>query len=184
MSEPFTGQITLFANTYPPLDWADCRGQLLPIGQYQALAAVLRGAYGGDMRTTLGLPDLQGRVAVGTGTPPAGSTYALAAKGGVETVTLTQANAGTHTHALSATTSRGSTNAPVGKVLASVVGASGGKGGASKAAGNIYSTGTPNVSLAPASVGIAGTPGAHTNMQPFVTLRYCIALNGIFPVQQ
>lgn len=181
MSEPFIGQIALFPYTFAPRDWAECAGQLFPVRQYAALFSLLGVSFGGNGQTSFGLPDLQGRGAIGQGAMPSGSDYAIGDTAGQETVQLTTIETPLHTHPLNATTAKGTTNAPSGNVLAAVLGNAGKGGGPGKANGNIYNAGSPNVTLAPQSVGIAGGGQAHGNMQPSLTLRYCISLSGIFP---
>src|SRR4051794_15347215 len=118
MSEPFIGQITLFANSFPPKDWADCAGQLLPIQQYTALFSLLGTNYGGNGTTTFALPDLRSRVAIGatinTQDTPVGET------GGAERVQITTGTMPLHRHSLNASSSSGTDNTPAGKVLATV----------------------------------------------------------------
>jgi microcystin-dependent protein len=176
MSEPFLGQITLFPYSFPPRGWADCQGQLLPISQYTALFSLLGTNFGGNGTSNFALPDLQGRAAVGQGTLPGGSTYDMGQLDGVEAVTITTANAA-HNHSLNATTSLGSTNAPAGAVLATA--AAGPLQARNK--GNIYNAAAPNTGLVTATVQPAGNGQAHNNVQPSLALRYCIALNGLFP---
>ncbi len=177
MSQPFLGQITVFPYGFPPLGWADCQGQLLPISQNTALFALLGTQFGGDGRTTCGLPDLPGRAAGGQGRLAGGETYASGDEGGAETVPITTATMAPHVHALNAATALGTTNAPAGAVLATA--AKGTLQGRDR--GNIYNPGAPNTTLAPASLGQAGNGQPHNNVQPMLVLRYCIALRGVFP---
>jgi microcystin-dependent protein len=181
MPEPFIGQIAAFPYDFAPLGWMECAGQLLPINQYAALFSLLGTNFGGDGTRTFGLPDLQGRAAISQGTAAGGSPYAIGDKGGVETVALVASNVPTHSHALQAATVLGTTNSPTGAVLATVA-----KGPPrSRDQGQIYNTGTANTKLVPGSIGTAGGNGqAHDNVQPLLTLRYCIALNGMFPPRQ
>lgn len=177
MSEPFIGQITLFPYSFPPRGWADCQGQLLPISQYSALFSLLGTQFGGNGTSNFALPDLQGRVAIGQGNATGGSSYAIGEAGGVETVGLNSNSMGAHSHSLNAATSQGTTNAPAGAVLATV--AKGTPRSADK--GNIYNAAAPNTTLVTASVAPAGGGLSHNNLQPTLTLRYCIALTGVFP---
>jgi len=177
MSQPFLGQITLFPYNFAPRGWANCQGQLLPISQNTALFSLLGTMYGGDGRTTFGLPDLQGRAAVGQGTLAGGGTYALGEQDGVEGVTLTTSTMAGHNHNVNATTSQGTINAPAGALLATA--ALGPPRQSNR--GNVYNPGAPNTGLVPASVGPAGSGQPHNNVQPSLVLRYCIAINGIFP---
>jgi microcystin-dependent protein len=179
MSEPFLGQITLFPYTFPPINWADCQGQLLPISQNTALFSLLGVNFGGNGTSNFALPDLQGRVAVGQGTLAGGGDYIVGEAAGVETVTLLTSTMPLHNHSLDATTALGSTNAPAGTVLATVA-----KGPLqSRDKGNIYDPAAPNTTLVAQSLQPAGSGTPHNNVQPSLVLRYCIALNGIFPAR-
>lgn len=110
MSDPFIGQITIYPFDYAPYQWAFCQGQIMPISQNNALFALIGTLYGGDGTTTFGLPDLRGRMPIGTGTSPAfGINYQIASMGGVPNVTLTNANLPYHTHAATFTGTGGST---------------------------------------------------------------------------
>jgi microcystin-dependent protein len=177
MSEPFVGQITVYPYTFPPNGWADCAGQLLPINQYSALFSLLGVQYGGNGTSNFALPNLQGMVPVGQGTLPGGSTYDMGEAAGSETVTITQSTMPNHSHSLSATTVHGTANPPGGQLLASVQ-----KGTPfAPTKGNIYNTAAPDTTLTPGSTGAAGGSQPHNNIQPFLVLRYCIALQGVFP---
>jgi microcystin-dependent protein len=177
MSQPFLGQITLFPYNFAPRGWANCQGQLLPISQNTALFSLLGTMYGGNGTTTFALPDLQGRAAVGQGPLVGGSTYDLGEQDGSESVALTTSTMAGHSHSVNATTGQGSTNAPAGALLAT---AALGPPRASNR-GNVYNPAAPNTGLVPASVVSAGSGQPHNNVQPSLVLRYCIAINGIFP---
>lgn len=177
MSEPFIGQISLFPYSFPPKGWADCAGQLMPITQNTALFSLLGINYGGNGTTTFGLPDLQGRVALGKGQLAGGGQYFQGDTGGDEFVTIDGATMPAHGHSLNATQDAGTVNTPTGNVLATVF--VGDLSGGSQ--GNVYSPETPDSTLEPSSVTQAGGTRAHSNFQPSLVLRYCIALNGVFP---
>jgi microcystin-dependent protein len=177
MSEPFLGQITLFPYNFPPNGWADCAGQLLPISQNTALFSLLGTNYGGDGRTNFALPNLQGMVPVGQGSQPGGSNYEIGETQGSETVTLLAGTMPIHSHAVSATTLHGTANTPSNHVLA--LPQAGNPPLTNK--GEIYNVAAPDTSLAPGSIGPAGNNLPHNNVQPFLVLRYCIAMQGIFP---
>jgi microcystin-dependent protein len=183
MSEPFLGQITLFPYSFAPLGWADCAGQLMSTSQSAALFSLLKNTFGGDGRSTFGLPNLQGRVCVGQGTGPGLSPYTIGEDGGAETVTLQPGGSGKHTHSLNATTARGTGNAPAGNLLAT------GQTGEGRDANtaSIYNAALPTTPLAAKSIapagGSAGGTSPHNNLQPFLVLRYCIALQGTFPTR-
>jgi microcystin-dependent protein len=181
MSDPFIGQITLYPYTFPPNGWADCNGQLLPISQYAALFSLLGTQYGGNGTSNFALPDLQGRVPVGQGQLSGGGDYAMGEMGGQEAVTLGVSTMPQHTHGLSASTVNGTTNNPAGMILATPQ--VGGGRGQQADKGNIYNPAPPSTPLAPASVGPAGGSQPHNNVQPSLVLRYCIALQGVFPTR-
>jgi microcystin-dependent protein len=176
--EPFLGQITMFPYNFAPLGWALCQGQLLPISQNTALFSLLGTQFGGDGRTTFALPDLRGRVPIGQGQGPGLSPYAMGSTQGAENVTLTTATVPAHTHAFPAFASAATTNSPAGARPAE--GTESGRGGG--IAVNTYAASGTAVSLAPgqaAAVTVGGLP--HNNLQPYLTLNWCIALQGIFP---
>jgi microcystin-dependent protein len=180
MANPFLGQIATFPYDFAPQGWADCQGQLLSITQNAALFSLIGTRFGGDGVRNFALPDLQGRVAVGQGTIVAGGTYHMGDTGGVQTVALTANDLAPHSHPLQATTALGTTNAPAGAVLSTA-----GKGPpTARDKGQIYNTGTVNTTLVPASITSLGGHNAHDNIQPLLTLRYCIALSGLFPPRQ
>ena len=179
MAQPFLGQITVYPYAFPPYGWADCNGQLLPIRQYSALFSLLGTQYGGDGTTTFALPDLQGRIPVGQGQLPGGSNYTMGETGGQESVTVGITSMPQHSHGLTANTGKGTTNNPSGMVLATPL-VGGGHGGAADK-GNIYNPANPDTQMAGSSLALTGGSQPHNNVQPSLVLRYCIALQGIFP---
>ncbi len=162
MAEPFLSEIRIFSFNFAPKGWALCNGQLLPINQNQALFSLLGTTYGGDGRVNFALPDLRGRVPIHTG-----SGHTLGENGGEQAHTLSIAELPTHTHVAMASPTNANAPSPVGAVL----------GGAL----NTYRGPDSLVSLNPGSVSNTGGSQAHLNMQPFLTLNFCIALQGIFP---
>jgi microcystin-dependent protein len=180
MSEPFLGQITAFPYGFAPHGWADCNGQLLPIPQYAALFSLLGTTYGGNGTTNFALPDLQGRIPVGQGQNPAASNYAMGEKGGAESVVLTTDTVPPHTHILSANSAFGTSNVAPDMILAT---AQKNKSKGVTDRGNIYNPAAPSTALAPTSITPIGKSLPHNNVQPSLVLRYCIALNGIFPTR-
>ncbi len=174
--DPYLGEIRIFAGTYAPQGWALCQGQLLAIRQYTALFALLGVNYGGNGTTTFGLPDLRGRLPVGTGQSPGNSNYAQGVTTGAETVALTLQNIGAHTHLLQAGTSSDSSS-PAGNVLAAFPG---GRGGGTTSYAPA-SAATPGAMSSQALSGSGGSSQPHDNMQPYLTLNFIIALQGIFP---
>jgi microcystin-dependent protein len=163
MAEPFLSEIRLMSFSFAPKGWALCNGQLLPINQNQALFALLGTNFGGDGRVTFGLPDLQGRSPLHVG-----NGIVLGQKGGEAAHTLSIGEIPTHTHVLQATTTNADQPVPTGNMLAT-------------ASGEIYVDPSALVAMAPATISTVGGSQPHSNMQPFLTLSYCIALQGIFP---
>ena len=172
MSEPFVGEIRMFAGNFAPRGWAFCDGQLLAVSQNDALFSLLGTIYGGDGRTTFGLPDLRGRVPIHAGSGPGLSQRRLGAKTGVEKVTLTVNQLASHTHDLQAADVKADTTKPAGMVLARSPGASGVK---------MYAKETPNKALASNSISAVGGSRSFTNMAPFLCVNFIIALFGIYP---
>lgn len=164
MSEPFLGEIKIISWNFPPKGWTFCNGQLLPINQNQALFSILGTTYGGDGRTTFGLPNLQGRVPFHVG-----NGIALGELGGETSHTLNISELPAHNHVPVGSSTAASVNTPVGNVWAS-----GGQ--------TIYST-TPNNAMNPASILPLGGNQPHENTSPYLVLNFIIALQGIFPSQ-
>ena len=163
MAEPFLGEIRIMSFAFPPKGWALCNGQLLAINQNQALFSLLGVVYGGDGRVNFALPNLQGRVPIHLG-----AAHPLGQPGGEQGHTLTVAEMPAHTHAVAASSAAtGGVATPNGGYL----------GGAN----NAYATEGARTTLSPATVGNAGGSQAHLNMQPFLTVSFCIALQGIYP---
>jgi microcystin-dependent protein len=173
MSSPFVAEIRIMAFNFPPTGWAQCDGQLLPISQNTALFSLLGTFYGGDGKSTFALPDLQGRGAVEQGQGQGLSEYFLGQSGGSEFVTLLQSEMPFHTHTVqSSTLFDADINAPDPNVTF-------GKsfnGSAYAPAG----TGA-NVNMNFQTTSVAGGSLPHNNMMPYLTLNYCIALQGVFP---
>lgn len=164
MSEPFLSEIKIMSFGFPPKGWALCDGQLLPINQNQALFSLLGTTYGGDGRVNFGLPNLQGRAPMHMG-----SGHTLGERGGEQAHTLSISEIPTHTHTANAVSTAGNSPIPTGNFLGS--------------ADNTYVSAQTLTSLQPGTVGAVGGSQAHLNMQPFLTLSFCIALQGIFPSQ-
>jgi microcystin-dependent protein len=179
MATPYIGEIRLFAGAYTPEGWHICDGSTLLIQQNELLFAVLGTIYGGDGRTTFGLPDLRGRLPIGmgpaVGNPSAGGTsaYTLAQTGGALTVTLTEAQLPNHTHSLMALTGAATQTSPVGNMLADPTD--------SFNSYVPYTQGTTMRVLATGSLLPTGGNQAHTNVMPTMPMTFIIALNGIFP---
>jgi microcystin-dependent protein len=164
MAEPFLSEIRMMSFNFPPKGWALCNGQLLPINQNQALFSLLGTTYGGDGRVNFGLPDLQGRTPMHMG-----NGHTLGERGGEQNHTLSIAEIPTHVHVFNGTTANADTPVPTGHLLAT--------------SANLYTGPTNLTSLNPGTVGNVGGSQAHLNMQPFLTINFSIALQGIFPSQ-
>ena len=164
MAEPFLSELRMFSFNFAPKGWAMCNGQLMPINQNQALFSLLGTTYGGDGRVNFALPDLRARTPIHVG-----SGHTLGERGGEQAHTLSLAEMPTHTHVLSASKTDGDRNFPTGSLFAREV-------------GNCYRPQDAGlIAMAAGVVGNAGGSQAHLNMQPFLTLTWCIALQGIFP---
>ena len=163
----YLGQIELFAGTFAPAGTAFCDGQLLAISQFDALFSLLGTTYGGDGRTTFGLPDLRGRVAIGEGSGPGLTPRQLGARGGVETVSLNAGNIPAHSH-----TFKGRNAAPDNNNS----GVLGQYGLYAAAGGTRVPLETQTLQPTPPS---PATP--HQNMQPYQVLNYIICLYGVYP---
>jgi microcystin-dependent protein len=166
MAEPFLSEIRVFSFVFAPKGWALCNGQLLPINQNQALFSLLGTTFGGDGRVNFALPDLRGRTPIHVG-----SGHTLGERGGEQAHTLSIAELPTHTHTAQGTSNTASDDTPGGNVLAAT----------DATFGDAYAPASNLVAMAPQAVSNTGGSQAHLNMQPFLTLSFCIALQGIFP---
>jgi microcystin-dependent protein len=162
MAEPFLSEIRIMSFVFAPKGWALANGQLLPINQNQALFSLLGTTFGGDGRVNFALPDLRGRTPIHVG-----SGHTLGERGGEQAHTLSISELPTHTHVFNASSSNADTAVGVGNVMGT--------------SNNAYAGPTNLVSLLPATIANVGGSQAHLNMQPFLTLSFCIALQGIFP---
>ena len=171
MSEPFIGEIVMFAGNFAPRSWALCNGQILSIAQNTALFSLLGTTYGGNGQTTFALPNLQGRVPIHPGQGPGLSNYSLGESAGVEAVTLTSAEIAPHTHPLNCNTGSGNQTQPEGNLMAAE----------SSAVTQIYINQPPNQTMHPQSIG--NNPGGqpHENRQPYLCINFIIAIEGIYP---
>lgn len=168
-AEPFIGEICMYGFNFAPRGWATCDGQLISIAQNTALFSLLGTTFGGNGQTTFGLPDLRGRVAIHQGTGPGLSSKTMGEASGVENVTLISAQMPTHTHQLIADANPGSSDLPGSNLIAR-----------SPAGIPDFGTGTGAV-MSPSSIGTTGGNQPHPNMQPYLVVNFCIALEGIFP---
>ncbi len=169
MSEPFIAEIRIFAGNFAPRGWAFCDGQLLPISENSALFSLVGTTYGGDGRTTFGLPDLRGRVPMHAGNGPGLSDRRLGQKGGAETETLTVNQMPSHTHTARGSNQTANTAKPEGHTWAVDV------------ADSTYTDTAPDVNMNAQAVASTGGSQAHGNVQPYRVVSYIIALQGLFP---
>jgi microcystin-dependent protein len=171
MSEPFIAEIRIFAGNFAPRNWAFCNGQLLPIAQNTALFSLIGTTYGGDGRTTTALPNMQGRAPMHPGSGPGLTSRRLGERGGTETVTLTESQMPQHTHSLMAANVPASANAPSNTTAL-----------ARSAAGSAYyQGGTADATLDTGALLATGGGQQHNNLQPFLTINFIIALQGLYP---
>ena len=163
MAEPFLSEIRIMSFNYAPKGWALANGQLLPINQNQALFSLLGTTYGGNGQTTFALPDLRGRVPIHMG-----SGFTLGEAVGEQAHTLTQSEMPQHFHAVNvSSTASGGVDNPTNNFLGS--------------ANNLYHSPTAQTTMNPGTIGNTGGSQPHQNMQPYLTLSFCICLAGIFP---
>lgn len=169
MSEPFIGEIRMFAGNFAPVGWAFCNGQLLSISQNTALFSLLGTTYGGNGTTTFALPDLQGRVPIGMGAGPGLTPRQLGEEGGTERLSAQQLPS--HSHNLNAVSAQGSSNDPSLKLLA-------------RGRDTLYApaSGTPVV-MSQAAVTGGGSSTPAEAMPPYLGMNYIIALQGIYPAR-
>jgi microcystin-dependent protein len=172
MSDPFVGEIRMFAGNFAPAGWALCQGQLMPISENDTLFNLIGTTYGGDGQETFGLPDLQSRIPIHAGQGPGISqNYQLGEKSGAESVTLTAQQIPVHNHPFLASTSGATQTSPANQVIAQ----SGQRA--------VYTEDTTNTNLAPSAIGPAGGSQPHDNLQPYLCVNFIISLFGIFPSQ-
>ncbi len=167
MSEPFIAEIRIFAGSFAPRGWAFCNGQLLPISQNTALFSLIGTTYGGDGRTTTALPNLEGRSPMHPGRGPGLTDRRLGQRGGVETVTLTEAQMPNHNHPLVVTSEDGDRRDPTNRYI--------GRGNA------VFAPPSGVAPMAETAMLESGGSQAHNNMQPFLAINFIIALVGLYP---
>ncbi|MDR3386537.1 MAG: tail fiber protein [Rudaea sp.] len=171
MTQPFLGEIRIFAGNFAPRGNALCSGQLLAISQNTALFSLLGTQFGGNGTSTFGLPDLQGRAPLSQGNGPGLSPYVMGESTGTESVTLTQQQLPVHTHPLQSRSSRADRSNANSAMLA-------------QASDGVYAAAGPNTQLNPLSVSPGGGGNQpHNNMQPYLAMSFIIALQGIFPAR-
>ncbi len=165
MSQPFVGEIRLFAGNFAPAGWMFCEGQLLPIAENETLFNLIGTTYGGDGQTTFALPDLRSRVPIHQG-----NGFTLAQTGGAETVTLITSQIPVHSHVPQCSSNAGNQASPQNGVWA-------------VSASNLYSDVAPSVAMAGTAAGADGGSQPHDNMVPFLAVNFILSLFGIFPSQ-
>jgi microcystin-dependent protein len=171
MSEPFLGQIILVPYNFAPRGWAFCNGQLLSIAQNTALFSLLGTTYGGNGQTTFALPDLRGRVPISSGQSPGLQNYDLGQVGGAESQTLTASQMPMHNHSVQALTDAVTTSSPTSNFL-----------GTAPRGANLYAPPSANTTqMSPQMIAAAGGSQPFDIRDPYLTLNYCIALEGVFP---
>ncbi|MFD3164950.1 phage tail protein [Herpetosiphon sp. NSE202] len=168
MADPFVAEIRIVPFNFAPVGWAFCNGQLLPLSQNTALFSLLGTTYGGNGRSNFALPDLQGRSPMHPGQGPGLSLHDLGETGGSETVSLLQSEIPSHSHQLNYVGINGNNANPVGNVL-----------GAPETTDAFRIT--PDTTLSPQELSLTGGDQPHNNLQPYLTLNFIIALQGVFP---
>lgn len=174
------GEIKMFAGNYAPVGWVLCNGQLLQISQYSALFSLLGATYGGDGKTTFGVPNLCGRVPVGMGSGSGLTTRNWGSSGGAETVTLNATQIPTHTHTLTATTATATTSVPSSAVIPATAQLPASGASAAKSV-NVYAPSNGNSTISYSTTSSVGGNLAHENMMPYLTINYIICVEGIYP---
>jgi len=176
MADPFVAEIRMFPFNFAPKGWAFCDGQLLPLSQNTALFSLLGTTYGGDGKSTFALPDLQGRAPMHPGQGQGLSLHDLGEESGSETVTLLSSEMPNHAHFVGRASDQSATaTTPVANVWA--------LGGSVRAVVNLYNPGPPTAAMKSDVIQPAGGNLPHNNMQPYLTLNFCIALQGVFPAR-
>jgi microcystin-dependent protein len=171
MADPFVAEIRIFPFNFAPKGWATCDGQLLPISQNTALFSLLGTTYGGDGKSTFALPDMQGNAPMHPGQGPGLSLRDLGEIGGSETVTLLQSEIPVHSHTLRANNTLAESAVPATDSTIT------------RQTFNLFQTSINQnlVAMAPEALPPAGGGQPHNNMMPYLTLNFCIALQGVFP---
>ncbi|MEI4552193.1 phage tail protein [Pseudoalteromonas spongiae] len=174
MSEPFIAEVRIWANNFAPRGWSMCDGQLMQIAQNTALFSLVGTTYGGDGRTTFGLPNLKGRAPMHWGTGPGLTPRAWGQTGGTPAVTLVESQIPAHSHEIKGQNAAGDTNAPANRYLAT-----------DKRAGlkirNLKADANPNTTMSLSTLTNTGGTKSHENRQPYLALNFCIATIGLYP---
>ncbi|MBI4910063.1 MAG: phage tail protein [Acidobacteria bacterium] len=168
--DPFVAEIRIFPFNFAPKGWAFCNGQIMPLSQNTALFSLLGTTYGGDGKSNFALPNMQGNVPMHPGQGPGLSLHDLGETGGSQTVSLLQSEMPSHNHSVGAqTVPLGGLGTPAGNTLSR------------PASGNLYSPSAPQIAMNENAIAPAGGGQPHNNMQPYLTLNFCIALQGVYP---
>jgi microcystin-dependent protein len=173
MADPFVGEIRIYPFNFAPKGWAFCAGQLMPISQNTALFSLLGTTYGGDGKSTFALPNMQGNAPMHPGQGPGLSLHDLGETGGSQTITLLQSEMPAHSHGVQAAPSvvAGDSNIAQGNAFAK------------SSQGNVYSPAQNLIAMSGSTLAPAGGDLPHNNMMPYLTLNFCVALQGIFPAR-
>jgi microcystin-dependent protein len=172
MADPFVAEIRIFPFNFAPKGWAFCAGQLLPISQNTALFSLLGTTYGGDGKSNFALPNLEGNAPMHPGQGPGLSLHDLGETGGSQTVSLLESEIPSHPHAMRAASDAADNNSPQSNTAAPPAGRG----------NNLYiTTNNPLSMMNPQALTPSGGDQPHNNMQPYLTLNFCIALQGVFP---
>jgi microcystin-dependent protein len=180
MTSPFVAEIRIFPFNFAPKGWAFCNGQLMPISQNTALFSLLGTTYGGDGKSNFALPDLQGSVPLQQGQGPGLSLRDLGETGGEDNVTLLTTEMPAHRHFVNADTGQATASSPVSNLY---MAGHFDDGGGHKGAVQIYTTQAPADVMNVLSLSIVGSSFPHNNLMPYLTLNFCIALQGVFPAR-
>jgi len=172
--DPFIGQLLLVPYTFAPRGWIFAQGQILAISQNTALFSLLGTNYGGDGKSNFGLPDLRGQVAIGYGQGPGLSDYSIGENGGFTNVTLNSQEIPRHNHIAQGVSQRADQSSPNPYAFADAV-------NSSNAAIDIYTASSPASAMNTSAIAMTGSNLPHNNMMPFLTLNWCICLQGVFP---
>jgi microcystin-dependent protein len=172
MSSPFVAEIRMFGFNFAPTGWAQCNGQLMPISQNTALFSLLGTFYGGDGKSTFGLPNLEGSVPLNQGQGPGLSDRFIGEASGTDSVTLLSTEMPAHFHNVNANPVAGGIANPSNAMWSPLAG---------RTPPNLYNSGPANTTMNPLAISVAGSSLPHNNMSPFLVVNFCIALQGVFP---
>lgn len=168
--DPFVAEIRIFPFNFAPKGWAFCDGQILPLSQNTALFSLLGTTYGGDGKSNFALPNMQGNAPMHPGQGPGLSLHDLGETGGSETVSLLESEIPSHSHVASGSAQDGTDQSPVSELFANGIGV-----------GFLAPANNPLTQMSPNMLAPVGGDQPHNNMQPYLTLNFCIALQGVYP---